>query len=188
MNQISFFYDSLNNEDKKFIKELFLIVIFLIISSFLLYLFLLNEKPGYFTVKNNYLLFFIALLPFIILSFSYNFFHYYIQENLAKYIEKILYNIYFFKNIIDTEKNKENYQNILAFQSILFTTLILATSFFFSNLSKKILEKGISTFKNENNLVKKNLFFNFIGILLGGILYMIFYFIFLSKKHPIQSF
>jgi hypothetical protein len=141
----NFNLDFLKNQ---FIKQLFIIFIFLIITSFLLYLFLLNEKQGYITIKNNYLLFFFALLPFIILSFSYNYFQYYIKENLAKYLEKILYNTYFLKNIIDIEKKKENYQNILAFQSILFTTLILATSLFFSNLSKKILEKCISTLKS----------------------------------------
>ncbi len=167
------------------LKQLIYLLFFFILITFILFIFLKNEKPGFISIKNNYIIFFLALLPLIILSFSYNYFHYYIQENLAKYIQNILYNSLFFKNINDIQKTKEDYNNIIAIQSILFTTLILATSYFFSMLSKFILEKGIIKFKDDNKIVKNNFFFNFLGILIGGVFYMIFYFLFLYNKHPI---
>ncbi len=137
----------------------------------------------------------------VLLGFSYNYFHYYIQQNVTSHLQKFIYNIYFSKNLdfnsINSENTenrvwktpkpqsgdkKEDYQSIIMVESILFTTLILATSMIFSKLSKFILEKGIVKYRDFENKSKNNLLFNFFGIIIGGVIYMIYYFLFNNNQ------
>ncbi len=185
-NSIQNLYLNNNIVKNELYRQLFFILLFFIILAFIFYLFLKKEKTGWISIKNNYLLFFLALIPVITLSFSYNFFHYYIEENLTKHIEKIVENFYLLNKIPKIKKGDENYNDFLIVQSILFTTLVLASSQFFSLLTKFILEKGIINFKHEDELTKNNLLFNFLGILIGGFIYMLFYFLIFYKKRPIK--
>jgi drug/metabolite transporter (DMT)-like permease len=169
------------------VRQIIYILLFFIILTFTLYIFLRNEKPGWTTVKNTYMLYFLALLPVIILSLTYNFFHYYIEDNITEHLEKLIENFYLLKKIIKVDKTDENYNNFMVVQSILLTTLVLASSQIFSILSRIILEKGIINVRKEDELTKNNLIFNFFGILIGGFIYMIIYFLFLSKKRPIDT-
>lgn len=177
----------------KIISGLFNVFITLVIVSFILYIFLEGEKPGWLVIQNNYLMYLITILPMILLGFSYNYFHYYIQQNVTSHLQKFIYNIYFSKNLnynsINNENDKkEDYQSIIMVESILFTTLILATSMIFSKLSKLILEKGIINYKDYQNKSKNNLLFNFFGIIIGGVIYMIYYFLFNNNQNNINTF
>ncbi len=191
LNQTTEEVNQLKKENHLIKNELFrqiiYILLFFIILTFILYIFLRNEKPGWTTVKNTYMLYFLALLPVIILSLTYNFFHYYIEDNITEHLEKLIENFYLLKKIIKVDKTDENYNNFMVVQSILLTTLVLASSQIFSILSRIILEKGIINVRKEDELTKNNLIFNFFGILIGGFIYMIIYFLFLSKKRPIDT-
>lgn len=172
----------------KIINGLFKVFAVLIILSFLLYIFLEGEKPGWLVIKNNYVVYGLTILPMILLGFSNNYFHYFIQKNIEQYLNKFIQNSSFIK-IYDenSTENKIDYQSILMIESILFTTLILAISMLFSRLTKLILEKGITNYNENNNISKNNLLFNFIGIIIGGIVYMIYYFLFQKNKVLIKD-
>lgn len=168
----------------KIINGLFKVFAVLIILSFLLYIFLEGEKPGWLVIKNNYVVYGLTILPMVLLGFSNNYFHYYIQKNIEQYLNKFIQNSSFIKiyDVNSTAENKIDYQSILMIESILFTTLILAISMLFSRLTKLILEKGIINYNENDNISKNNLLFNFIGIIIGGIVYMIYYFLFQKNK------
>ncbi len=178
--------------------EIFQFLFYFLFISFLLYLLLIGEKPGYLSLKNYYYIFLMAILPSILLGFGNNYFHFYIEkiivEHLNKYID-LFVSFYFFKNnnessTISEEDKKSAISDI---KMILLNTFSLAISLFFSNFVKLIIDKGFYK-KQENvssnidnyNSVKQNLFVSFVGIIVGSIIYMIVFF-FNKKKKEIKE-
>ena len=178
--------------------EIFQFLFYFLFISFLLYLLLIGEKPGYLSFKNYYYIFFMAILPSILLGFGNNYFHFYIEkiivEHLNKYID-LFVSFYFFKNnnessTISEEDKKTAISDI---KMILLNTFSLAISLFFSNFVKLIIDKGfykkqenVSSNLDNYNSVKRNLFFSFVGIIVGSIIYMIVFF-FNKKKKEIKE-
>ncbi len=166
------------------------LILFLLIS-FTLFIILKGEKPGYIAFKNNYYIFFMAILPAILLSFLNNYFKFYIEEYLSYYIDiLILKKIDLHLNEEDTIKDeieKKNYHNkIIIVKSIVFNTIILCVSVYFSYFLKLIIDKGFSKYSliNQNyNESKNNLLFQFIGIIIGGLIFLLFYLTYLYKKY-----
>ena len=178
--------------------EIFQFLFYFLFISFLLYLLLIGEKPGYLSLKNYYYIFLMAILPSILLGFGNNYFHFYIEkiivEHLNKYID-LFVSFYFLKNnnessTISEEDKKAAISDI---KMILLNTFSLAISLFFSNFVKLIIDKGFYK-KQENvssnidnyNSVKQNLFVSFVGIIVGSIIYMIVFF-FNKKKKEIKE-
>ncbi len=170
------------------------LLIFLFVS-FILYLILKGEKPGMLVFKNYYYIFFLAILPSIILGFYHNFFHFYLEENLNKYIEekmnsKTLKQLGLSPEEANQDSLYNKLQNMINVKSIIITTLSLAVSYYFSNFLKIIIDKGViqdvlkmkkkkkrSLTAEEYIQQKTNPFVNFLGIIVGGILFTIVYFI-----------
>jgi len=157
--------------------------LFLLIS-FILFLILLGEKPGWISIKNNYFIFFMAILPAVFLGFYHNFFHFYIEENLKHYIDDKIKISTLQKIGIDNNSSSLQLANqYIAIKFILITTIALSISLYFSNFIKLIIDKGFIkanyNYKSYSAVEyiksKQNPFFNFVGILTGGILFTIFY-------------
>jgi hypothetical protein len=171
---------------------------YFIFISFLLYLFLLGEKPGFLSFKNYYYIFFMAILPSILLGFGNNYFDFYIQkyiiEKLNKYIDSFV-SFYLSKDGsgLSTLSENEKKSTISDIKMILLNTFALAISLFFSNFIKLIIDKGfnkkqetVSTISQNYHSMRQNIFISFVGIMVGSILYMILFF-FYKKKEETQS-
>ncbi len=178
--------------------EIFQFLFYFLFISFLLYLLLIGEKPGYLSFKNYYYIFLMAILPSILLGFGNNYFHFYIEKIIVEYLNKyidLFVSFYFLKNnnessTISEEDKKAAISDI---KMILLNTFSLAISLFFSNFVKSIIDKGfykkqenVSSTLDNYNSVKRNLFVSFVGIIVGSIIYMIVFF-FNKKKKEIKE-
>ncbi len=159
---------------------------FFLLISFILFLILRGERPGWISIKNNYFIFFMAILPAVFLGFYHNFFRFYIEENLKKYIDTKIQTSTLQKLGIDDESSSPELANqYIAVKSIVITTIALSISLYFSNFIKLIIDKGFTKVSctsksysaDEYIKSKQNPFFNFVGILTGGTLFTIFYLI-----------
>ncbi len=123
-----------------------------------------------------------AILPAVFLGFYHNFFRFYIEENLKHYIDDKIQTSTLQKLGID-ENSQELANQYIAIKSIIITTIALSISLYFSNFLKLIIDKGFTKVSctsksysaDEYIKSKQNPFFNFVGILTGGILFTIFY-------------
>lgn len=182
-------------ENEDIIKKLIQFILFILLSSFVFYLLWKGEKPGFLAFKNNYYIFFMAILPAIIFSFSYNYSYFYIEENvnryLNQYIQESVLHSYFIKDKEDQLERELYIKNIIYLKTILVKTFFLIFSIYFTLFSRKIIDKGIIStrfsYSSEviENYVKSenNIFFNLLGILIGGILFSILYLFNLSRTH-----
>lgn len=156
--------------------------------SFVLYLILKNEKPGSIQIKSAFFAFLLAMLPSIVRAFSLCFFSFYLETFTDEYIserinEKTLKQLGF-------KEEDENYrmiQNIDNIKSIFLRTFSLAISAFLSNYLRQIIDKGIildDVFKIKKKKMsieeyinqKDSPFNTFLGSILGGIIFTVFYF------------
>lgn len=182
-------------ENENMIKKILELIITLLVISFVLYLIWKGEKPGFLALKNNYYIFFMAILPAIIFSFSYNYSYFYFEENINKYlnhyIQESVLQSYFVKKQEDKDKRDLYIKNIIYLKTILVKTLFLAFSIYFSIFTRMIIDKGFIKTKISYSSAKiesyvkseNNIFFNLLGILIGGLLFAIIFFLNLSRFH-----
>lgn len=182
-------------ENEDIIKKLIKFIIFILLFTFIFYILWKGEKPGFLAIKNNYYIFFMAILPAIIFSFSYNYSYFYIEENinryLNQYIQESVLHSYFIKDKEDHYERELYIKNIIYLKTILVKTFFLIFSIYFTLFSRKIINKGIIgtrfSYSSEiiENYVKSenNIFFNLLGIFIGGILFSILYLFNLSRTH-----
>ena len=186
-------------ENELIIQKLIQFILFILIFTFVFYLLWKGEKPGYLSIKNNYYIFFMAILPAIIFSFSYNYSYFYIEENinrfLNQYIKESVLHSYFIKNKEDQIDRDIYIKNIIYLKTIIVKTLFLAFSIYFTLFARMIIDKGFITkskFSYSSEVIEKyvksenNILFNILGILIGGLLFAILYFINLSRLHYFQ--
>ncbi len=186
-------------ENEYVIQKLIQFILFILIFTFIFYLLWKGEKPGFLAIKNNYYIFFMAILPAIIFSFSYNYTYFYIEENvnrfLNQYIQESVLHSYFIENKQDQKERDIYIQKMIYLKTILVKTLFLAFSIYFTLFTRKIIDKGFFTkskFSYSSEVIEKyvksenNIFFNLLGILIGGLLFAILYFFNLSRFHYFQ--
>ncbi len=186
-------------ENEVVIQKLIQFILFILIFTFIFYLLWKGEKPGFLAFKNNYYIFFMAILPAIIFSFSYNYTYFYIEENinrfLNQYIQESVLHSYFIENNQDQKERDIYIKNIIYLKTILVKTLFLAFSIYFTLFTRKIIDKGFMSktkFSYSSEVIEKyvksenNIFFNLLGILIGGLLFAIVYFFNLSRFHFFQ--
>lgn len=167
------------------------LLFFFVTISFVLYLILKNEKPGSIEIKSAFFAFLLAMLPSIVRAFSLCFFSFYLETFTDEYVsERINENTL---RQLGLKEDNEHYQmikNIENIKSIFLRTLSLAISAFISNYLRQIIDKGViihDVFKikkkkkkiltAEEYIRQKDSPFNtFLGSILGGIVFTVFYF------------
>jgi hypothetical protein len=167
------------------------LLFFFVTISFVLYLILKNEKPGSIEIKSAFFAFLLAMLPSIVRAFSLCFFSFYLETFTDEYVsERINENTL---RQLGLKEDNEHYQmikNIDNIKSIFLRTLSLAISAFISNYLRQIIDKGViihDVFKikkkkkkiltAEEYIRQKDSPFNtFLGSILGGIVFTVFYF------------
>lgn len=170
---------------------IFLLRVFIIfiIISFVLYLILKNEKPGIFEMKSAFVAFLIAIFHPLIRAFILCLIHFYLKSFTSEYLENKL-NEKTLQKIGVSENDKDILQNLDNIKSIFIVTVSLAISAYISNfikiiVVKAVLVKDIFTMKsNKKRVITPEEFINtlnspflaFLGSILGGIVFMIFYF------------
>lgn len=156
--------------------------------SFVLYLILKNEKPGSIEIKSAFFAFLLAMLPSIVRAFSLCFFSFYLETFTDEYVserinEKTLKQLGF----KEEDENDHMIQNIDNIKSIILRTFSLAISAFISNYLRQMIDKGVildDVFKIKKKKMsieeyiyqKDNPFNTFLGTILGGIVFTVFYF------------
>jgi hypothetical protein len=156
--------------------------------SFVLYLILKNEKPGSIEIKSAFFAFLLAMLPSIVRAFSLCFFSFYLETFTDEYVserinEKTLKQFGF----KEEGENDRMIQNIGNIKSIFLRTFSLAISAFISNYLRLMIDKGVildDVFKIKKKKMsieeyiyqKDNPFNTFLGTILGGIVFTVFYF------------
>jgi 4-amino-4-deoxy-L-arabinose transferase-like glycosyltransferase len=185
INTLSILWNQIKNKNILLYQITRFFIIFLLIS-FLLFIILQGERPGWISIKNYYIIFLIAIIPSVFLGFYHNFFHYYIEEKLKFYIDENIQTSTLEKIGITEESHSIDFINqYIAIKSIAITTIALSFSLYFSNFIKLIIDKGFikvsytsKSYSTEEYIKsKQNPFFNFVGILIGGIFFTIFYLI-----------
>lgn len=182
-------------KDNQLLFYLFRFFIIFLLISLCLFIILKGEKPGILAFKNNYYIFFMAIIPSLLLGFYHNFFHFYLEENVNNYLErkmesKTLQQLGISPDSSSSSSEYSKLQDLINIKSIVITTLSLAISYYFSNLIKLIIDKGIINdiigkkgkkklpLTAEEYIQKKsNPFTNFLGVILGGSIFAIVYFI-----------
>jgi hypothetical protein len=186
-------------ENEFIIQKLIEFIIFILVLTFLLYLLWKGEKPGFLSFKNNYYIFFMAILPAIIFSFSYNYSYFYVEENvnrfLNQYIQESVLHSYFIENKEDKIDRDIFIKNMIYLKTIIVKTLFLTFTIYFTLFTRKVIDKGFiskSKFSYSSEVIEKyvksenNIFFNLLGILIGGLLFAILYIFNLSRFHYFQ--
>ncbi len=189
----------MEKENELIIQKLIEFILFILIFTFIFYLLWKGEKPGFLAIKNNYYIFFMAILPAIIFSFSYNYSYFYVEENinrfLNQYIQESVLDSYFIENKEDKMDRDIYIKNMIYLKTIIVKTLFLSFSIYFTLFTRIIIDKGFmsqSKFSYSPEVIEKyvksenNIFFNLLGILIGGLLFAILYFFNLSRFHYFQ--
>ncbi len=189
----------MEKENELIIQKLIEFILFILIFTFIFYLLWKGEKPGFLAIKNNYYIFFMAILPAIIFSFSYNYSYFYVEENvnrfLNQYIQESVLDSYFIENKEDKMDRDIYIKNMIYLKTIIVKTLFLSFSIYFTLFTRMIIDKGFmsqSKFSYSPEVIEKyvksenNIFFNLLGILIGGLLFAILYFFNLSRFHYFQ--
>lgn len=167
------------------------VLFFFTLISFVLYLILKNEKPGSIEIKSAFFAFLLAMLPSIVRAFSLCYFSFYIETFTDEYVSKKINKETLKKlGLSEDSGHYQMIQNINNIKSIFLRTLSLAISAFLSNYLRQIIDKGVilhDIFKlkkkkkkvmsvEEYILQKDSPFNTFLGSILGGIIFTIFYF------------
>ncbi len=189
----------MEKENELIIQKLIEFILFILIFTFIFYLLWKGEKPGFLAFKNNYYIFFMAILPAIIFSFSYNYSYFYVEENvnrfLNQYIQESVLHSYFIESKEDKMDRDIYIKNMIYLKTIIVKTLFLSFSIYFTLFTRIIIDKGFmsqSKFSYSPEVIEKyvksenNIFFNLLGILIGGLLFAILYFFNLSRFHYFQ--
>jgi hypothetical protein len=180
-------------------------LILFILISFVLYLILQNEKPGSFGIHNYFWIFFIAILPSMLNGFSMGYFHLYLESSANEYVEnmintKTLHQLGLIKGEDMTKSEFDQLQNMIHLKTIIISTISLALSTYLSNFLRLIIDKGVIQdifhLQKKKKLMtaeeyirrKDNPFVSFMGVIIGGILFTIFYFINYQKYTKNQHF
>lgn len=170
---------------------LFRVLFFFTLISFVLYLILKNEKPGSIEIKSAFFAFLLAMLPSIVRAFSLCYFSFYLESFTDEYVSEKMNEKTLQK--LGLSKDQEHYQmiqNINNIKSIFLRTLSLAISAFLSNFLRQIIDKGVILHdvfgikKKKKKMMsaeeyirqKDNPFNTFLGSILGGIVFTVFYF------------
>ncbi len=165
------------------------VLIIFIFISFVLYLILKNEKRGFFEMKSAFAAFLIAVFHPMIRAFILCLINFYIESFTNEYLENKI-NEKTLQKIGVSENDKDILQNLDNIKSIFIVTVSLAISAYISNfikiiVVKAVLVKDIFTMKSKKKRVitpeefmntLNSPFLAFLGSILGGIIFMIFYF------------
>lgn len=168
---------------------LFRILFFFTLISFVLYLILKNEKPGSIEIKSAFFAFLLAMLPSIVRAFSLCYFSFYLETFTNEYVSKKMNEKTLQKlGLSEDQEHDQMIQNINHIKSIFLRTLSLAISAFLSNFLRQIIDKGVILhdvlgIKKKKKMTideyiyqKDNPFNTFLGTILGGIVFTVFYF------------
>lgn len=163
------------------------VLFFFTLISFILYLILKNEKPGSIQIKSAFFAFLLAMLPSIVRAFSLCFFSFYLETFTDEYVSKKINKKTLQQIGLKEDNDNKMIQNINNIKSIFLRTLSLAISAFISNYLRQIIDKGV-ILKDVFEIKKKQLsieeyiyqkdnpYNTFLGTILGGIIFTIFYF------------
>ncbi len=189
-----------NKKENELLIYLIRFLIIFVIISFILYLFLKFEKPGFLHAKNYFFIFFLAILPSMLNGFCMGYFHLYLESSANEYVEnmiskKTFHQLGLSKGDEMTSSEFDKLQNIINLKSIIISTLSMALSTYLSNFLRLIIDKGViqdllklkmkkkKTFISAEEYIqqKDNPLVSFLGVIIGGILFTILYFVNLQR-------
>lgn len=193
-----------NHQKNELLLYLIRFLLLFILISFILYLILQNEKPGFLHIHNYLWIFFIAILPSMLNGFCMGYFHLYLESSANQYVEnmiskKTLQQLGLTKSDVMTPSEFDKLQNMINLKTIIISTISLALSTYLSNFIRLIIDKGVihdlfQLHKKKKILTaeeyirkKDNPFVSFLGVMIGGIIFTIVYFInyqkYMQNKH-----